>query len=118
LLDLRLPTIAARVAARAACVCAPRSVAVFDLCIAVASAGLDTVRIVLDKVVNIVVEIRVSLPVLTPVAILLYAPSRDVESASRRMVFSSLSSGQWLSAGPPCGNFASRSSSAAWYASM
>jgi hypothetical protein len=37
----------------------------------VAGTGVDTVRVVLDKVVDIVVEIRVSLPVLTTVAILL-----------------------------------------------
>ena len=71
MLNLRLPTGAVRIAAPAACASAPRSVAVFDLCIAFAGARLDTVRVVLDKVVNIIVEIRVGLPVATPVAVLL-----------------------------------------------
>ena len=71
MLDLRLPTGAVRIAAPAACANAPRSVAVIDLCIAVTDTGLDTVRVVLDKVVDIIVEIRVGLPVVTPVAVLL-----------------------------------------------
>ena len=58
--------------APAACASAPRSVAVFNLCITVTGAGLDnTVRVVHDQVVDIVVEIRVSLPVVATVAILL-----------------------------------------------
>jgi hypothetical protein len=44
---------------------------VFNLCVAVTSAGLDTVRVVHDQVVDIVVEIRVSLPVVAPIAVLL-----------------------------------------------
>jgi hypothetical protein len=56
------------VTASAACAGAPRSVAVFNLCIAVTGAGLDTVH---DQVVDIVVEIRVSLAVVTTVAVLL-----------------------------------------------
>ena len=68
MLDLCLPTGAVKIAAPAACASAPRSVAVFNLCIAFAGA---TVRVVLDKVVNIIVEIRVGLPVVTPVAVLL-----------------------------------------------
>ena len=71
MLDLRLPTGAVRVAAPAACASAPRSVAVFNLCIAVTGARLNTVRVVLDKVMDIVVEIRVGLPVVAPVAVLL-----------------------------------------------
>ena len=62
---------AVRVAAPAACSSAPGSVAVFDLCIAVTSAGLYAVRVVFDQVVDIVVEIRVSLAVVTSVAVLL-----------------------------------------------
>ena len=71
MLDLRLPAGAVRVAAPAAYVSAPRSVAVFNLFVAVAGARLDTVRVVFDQVVDIIVEIRVSLPVVTPVAVLL-----------------------------------------------
>ena len=71
MLDLRLPMEAVRVATPAACASAPRSVAVFNLCVAVTSAGLDTVRVVHDQVVDIVVEIRVSLPVVAPIAVLL-----------------------------------------------
>jgi hypothetical protein len=71
MLDLRLPTGAVRVSAPAACASAPRSVAVFDLGVAVAGAGLDTVRVVHDQVMDIVVEIRLSLPVVAPVAVLL-----------------------------------------------
>jgi len=59
------------VAAPAACTSAPGSVAVFNLCIAVTGTGLDTVRVVHDQVVDIVVEICVSLPVVATVAILL-----------------------------------------------
>jgi hypothetical protein len=70
-LDLRLPTGAVRVAAPAACASAPRSVAVFDLCIAVTGARINTVRVVQDQVVDIIVEIRVSFPVVAPVALLL-----------------------------------------------
>ena len=63
---------AVRVAAPAACASAPRSVAVFDLCIAVTGARLNTVRVVHDQVVDIIVEIRgVSFPVVAPVALLL-----------------------------------------------
>ena len=71
MLDLRLSTGAVRIAAPAACTSNPRSVAIFDLCITVAGIGLDTVRAVLDKVVNIVIEIRECLPVMAPVAVLL-----------------------------------------------
>ncbi len=71
MLDLRLPTGAVRVAAPAACASAPRSVAVFDLCIAVTGARINTVRVVQDQVVDIIVEIRVSFPVVAPVALLL-----------------------------------------------
>jgi hypothetical protein len=59
------------ITASAACASAPRSVAVSDLCIAVAGARLDTVRVVLDQVMDIIVEICVGLPVVTPVAVLL-----------------------------------------------
>ena len=62
---------AVRVTAPAARASTPRSVAVFDLCVAVTGAKLDTVRVVHDQVVDIVVEIRVSLPVVAPVAVLL-----------------------------------------------
>jgi hypothetical protein len=61
--NLRLPTGAVRIAASAAFASTPRSVAVFDLCIAVTGTRLDTVRVVFDQVVDIIVEIRVSLPV-------------------------------------------------------
>ena len=71
MLDLRLPAGAVGVAAPAACTSAPGSVAVFDLCITVTGAGLDAVRVVHDQVVDIIVEIRVSLPVVAAVAILL-----------------------------------------------
>ena len=70
-LDLCLPTGAVGVTASAACAGAPRSVAVFNLCITVTNAGLDTVRVVHDQVVDIIVEVRVSLPVMAAVAILL-----------------------------------------------
>ena len=69
--DLCLPAGAVRVAAPAACASAPRSVTVFNLCVAVAGAGLDAVRVIHDQVVDVVVEIRVSLPVMAPVAVLL-----------------------------------------------
>jgi hypothetical protein len=68
---MRLPAGAVRVAAPAACASAPRFVAVFNLYVAVAGARLDTVRVVSDQVVDIIVEIRVSLPVVTPVAVVL-----------------------------------------------
>ena len=74
MLDLRLPTGAVRIAAPAAPAAwasASRSVAVFKFCIAVTDARLNTVRVVFDKVVDVVVEIRVCLPVVTPVAVLL-----------------------------------------------
>ena len=71
MLDLRLPTGAVGVTAPAACTSAPRSVAVFDLCITVTGAGLNTVRVVHDQVVDIIVEICVSLPVVAAVAVLL-----------------------------------------------
>ena len=71
MLDLCLPTGAVGVTASAACAGAPRSVAVFNLCITVTGAGLDTVRVVHDQVVDIVIEIRVGLPVVATVAILL-----------------------------------------------
>ena len=71
MLDLRLPAGAVKVAAPAACASATGSVAVFDLCIAVTSARLDTVRVEHDKVVDIIVEIRISLPVVTPVEVVL-----------------------------------------------
>ena len=61
MLDLRLPAGAVRVTAPAACASAPRSVAVFNLCVAVTGAGLDTVRVVHDQVVDVIAEIRVSL---------------------------------------------------------
>ena len=70
-LYLRLPTGTMKVAAPTACASAPRSITVIDLCIAVTGARLDTVRVVLDKVVDIVVEICISLPVVAPVAVLL-----------------------------------------------
>ena len=71
MLDLRLPTGAVGVAASAACAGAPRSVAVFDLCIAVTGTRLYTVRVVFDQVVDIIIEIRVGLPFMAPVAVLL-----------------------------------------------
>ena len=71
MLDLRLPTGAVRVTASAACASAPRSVAVFNLCVAVTGARLDTVRVVHDQVVDIIVEIRVGLPFVGTVAVLL-----------------------------------------------
>ena len=71
MLDLRLPVEAVGVTAPAACSSAPRSIAVFDLCIAVTGARLYTVRVVFDQVVDIVVEISVSLPVVASVAVLL-----------------------------------------------
>ena len=119
LLNLRLPAGAVRVAAPAACASAPRSVAVFDLCIAVMGTGLDTVRVVLDKVVDIIAEIRVGFSVVTPVAVLLIQVLVCTETQCRECVQkNSLSSGRWFSAGPPWGNCASRSSSAAWHASI
>ena len=57
MLDLRLSAGAVGVTAPAACASAPRSVAVFNLCIAVTDARLNTVRVVYDLVVDIVVEI-------------------------------------------------------------
>ena len=45
--------------APAACASAPRSVAVLDLCIAVKGARLDTVRVLLDKVAVLLVQILV-----------------------------------------------------------
>ena len=71
MLNLRLPTGAVGVTASTACAGAPRSVAVFNLGITVTGAGLDTVRVVHDQVVDIIVEIRVSLPVVATVAVLL-----------------------------------------------
>ena len=71
MLDLCLPVGAVRVTAPAACSSAPRCVAVFDLCIAVTGAGLNTVRVIFDQVVDIITEIRGGLPVMTPVAVLL-----------------------------------------------
>ena len=71
LLDLRLSTGAVRIAALAACASAPRSAAVFNLCITVAGTGLHTIRVVLDKIVDVIIEIRESLPVVTAVAVLL-----------------------------------------------
>jgi hypothetical protein len=59
------------VAAHTACASAPRSITVLDLCVAVTGARLNTVRVILDKVVDIIVEISVCLPVVAPVAILL-----------------------------------------------
>ena len=105
-----------RISAPAACASAPRSVAVFDLCIAVMGTGLDTVRVVLD---NIIAEIRVGFSVVTPVAVLLIQVLVCTETQCRECVQkNSLSSGRWFSAGPPWGNCASRSSSAAWHASI
>ena len=66
-----MPAGAVGVAAPAACTIAPGSVAVFNLCIALTGTGLDTVRVVLDKVVDIIVEVRVRLPVVATVAVLL-----------------------------------------------
>jgi hypothetical protein len=71
MLDLCLPVGAVRVTAPAACSGAPGSVAVLNLCIAVTGTRLYTVRVVLDKVVDIVLEICVGLPVVAPVAVLL-----------------------------------------------
>ncbi len=71
LLDLRLSTGAVRIAALAACASAPRSAAVFNLCITVAGTGLHTIRVVLDKIVDVMIEIRESLPGVTAVAVLL-----------------------------------------------
>ena len=65
------PVGAVRVTAPAAYSSTPGSVAVFDLCIAVTGARLHTVRVVFDQVVDIVIEIRVCLPVMAPVAVLL-----------------------------------------------
>ena len=59
MLDLRLSAGAVKIAAPAACASAPRSVAVLDLCIAVKGARLDTVRVVLDKVAVLLVQILV-----------------------------------------------------------
>ena len=82
MLNLCLPTGAVNVAAPAACASAPGSVAVFNLCVAVPGARLNTVRVVFDKVVDIVVEIRVCLPVVTPVAVLLIQVLVCTESRS------------------------------------
>ena len=71
MLDLCLPVGAVRVTAPAACSSTPGSIAVFDLCVAVTGTRLYTVRVIFDKVVDIVLEIRVGLPVVTPVAVLL-----------------------------------------------
>ena len=72
MLDLCLPVGAVGVTAPAACSSAPGSVAVFDLCIAVAGTRLYTVRVVFDQVVDIVKEIRIGLPIIVaPVAVLL-----------------------------------------------
>jgi hypothetical protein len=69
--DLRLSTGAVRIASPATCASTPRSVVVFDLCITVAGIRLHTVRVVLDKIVDIILEIRVVLPVVTSVTVLL-----------------------------------------------
>ena len=71
MLDLRLSVGAVRVTAPAACSGTPGSVAVFDFCIAVTGTRLYTVRVIFDQVVDIVIEIRVGYPVVTPVAVLL-----------------------------------------------
>ncbi len=64
MLDLRLSAGAVGFTAPAARASAPISVAVFNLCVAVTGAGLDTVRVVHN-------QIRVSLSVMAPVAVLL-----------------------------------------------
>ena len=71
MLDLCLPVGAVGVTAPATCSSAPGSVAVFDLCIAVTGTRFYTVRVVFDQVVDIVIEIRVGLPIVAPVAVLL-----------------------------------------------
>ena len=72
MLDLRLSAgsvgVTSSPAARAS---APGPVAVFNLCVAVTGAGLNTVRVVYNQVVDVVVEVRVGLPVVAPVALLL-----------------------------------------------
>ena len=72
--------------APAACASVSRSVAVFNLCIAVTGARLDTVRVVHDQVVDIIVEIRVSLPIVAPVAVLLIQILVCTESRCRECV--------------------------------
>ncbi len=71
MLDLRLSAGAVGVTAPAARASALGPVAVFNLCVAVTGAGLDTVRVVHNQVVDVVVEVRVGLPVVAPVAVLL-----------------------------------------------
>ena len=66
-----MPVGAVRVTAPAVCSGTPGSVAVFDLCIAVTGTGLYAVRVIFDKVVDVVIEIRVGLPVVATVAVLL-----------------------------------------------
>ena len=86
-----------RIAAPAACASVPGSVAVFDLCIAVTSARLDTVRVEHDQVVDVIVEIRIGLPVVATVAVLLIqvlCTELRCGECFRRMVFNSLSSGR------------------------
>ena len=82
LLDLRLPAGAVRVTAPTACASAPRSVAVFNLYVAITGARLNTVRVILDKVVDIIVEIRV---VGLPVVALLGCSTADTVSYMHRV---------------------------------
>ena len=58
---------AVRVTAPTVCASAPGSIAVFDYCI----AGLHTIRVILDQVVDIIVKIRERLPDVASVAVLL-----------------------------------------------
>jgi hypothetical protein len=79
-----------------ACASAPRFVTVFDLCITVAGTRLHTVRVVLEKVVDAIVEIHEGLPVVTSVPVLLVQILVCSESgcqAFSRIIFNSLSSG-------------------------
>ena len=80
MLDLCLTVGAVRVTAPAACSSAPGFVAVFDLCIAVTGTRLNAVRVIFDQVMDIVIEIRVCLPVVAPVAVLLVQVLINTES--------------------------------------
>ena len=71
MLNLRLPARAVGIAASTACASASRSVSVFNICIAVTGTRLETVRVIFDKVADVVVLIGVGLPDVTPVAVLL-----------------------------------------------
>ena len=53
------------------CFCCLRECSEIRRCLQSLGAGLDTVRVVHDQVVDIIVEIRVSLPVVATIAVLL-----------------------------------------------